>query len=126
MEVIVSRPGIPCIPYIGDNFSLLYRLAGYQTISIALQMGVIEYEFPINTELIDGRPASFALKEFYDLAIRRSQDRCARRRRNIDSVMDPPLRTRIRKRVQQLICSHASHRNNEFQDADKTICEYVF
>src|SRR5258705_1120500 len=123
MEMKISQARITSVANISDHFPLFHELPGYKTIGVALQVGVIENELSVAAELINSCAAAFTGKEFYDLAIGRSQDWSSGRRGNIDGIMDSSLRARIRERVQQLIGLYSSHWNDQVESANKTIVD---
>ena len=113
MEMKISRAGVAGVADIADDLSLTKRLSGYQSIGIALQMGVIKYELLIGAELIDCRTTAFALEEFEDLAIGSCHHRRARRRGDIHCIVHPSFGARVAKRVQQLIRPDAHDGNDQ-------------
>src|SRR6266508_197356 len=95
----ISSARVTGVADIGDNFPLLYKLAGHEAIGVALQMGVIEDQFFVWAELVDCGAAAFTLEEFNNLAIRSSHDWRSRWGRNIDSVVNATFGAGIGERV---------------------------
>ena len=118
MEVKISRAGVTGVADITNNFALTQKLSGYQSVGVALQMGVIKHELFIGAELIDCCATAFALEEFYDLAIGSGHHRRSRRRRNIYRIMHPSRGARVSEGVQQLIRPDSHDGNDQLQGAD--------
>ncbi len=121
MQVEISGAGISGVADVRDDLALAHRLSHHQCIGIALEVRVVEHELLVGAELIDRGAAAFALEEFDDFAVGGRDDSSACGRGNIDRVVDARLRTRVGKRVRQLIRSDANDRNDQFQSSDKTL-----
>ena len=93
--MIVSGAGVTRIADIGDNFSLMHKLALTEAIGITLEVSVVIHEFLVRVELIDGGPAAFALEESNNLAIGSGDDRGSRGGGDIDGVMHTSFGARI-------------------------------
>lgn len=63
MQMIISGAGIPCIADVGDRLALGHDPTLAQTVCITIQMSVVVNKLLIVTELVDGHPAGFALKQ---------------------------------------------------------------
>ena len=120
MEMIVSSAGITSIADISNDFSLSNKFADHNSVSVALQMGIVKHQLLVRAELIDCGSAAFALEKFYDLAVGSGHDWSSRGSEDIDCVVDTSFGARIRKRVLQLVNSHSNNWNNKLQRADKT------
>src|SRR6476620_8875485 len=120
MKVKISRSGVTGVAYVADDLALSSKLSSHKTVGVALQVGVIENELSVGTELVDCGAAPFTLKQFEDLAISGGDDSGSGRRRNIDGVVDSSFRARICERIQELGRFYSDHWNDQFQSANKT------
>lgn len=87
MEVIVSRSSVSSVSHKTNYIALTYELALTQTISVALQMSVVEDQFAVRTQLVNGRAALLALKQLYYLAVCDSKNRRALCSRDVNCVV---------------------------------------
>ena len=111
--MIIPCSGISGIADIGDRLALPGEVSFRQPFGISIQVRVVIDESAVSAQLINGRAATVAVKEFNDGSVRRSDNRSSKRRWNIDRIMDPAFCTRIRKRIAQLIGAHSGDRNNK-------------
>src|SRR5258706_10639228 len=84
-----------------------------QALGISIQVSVVKYESAVSAQLINGRAATLAVKEFHDGSVRGGDNRSSERRWNIDRVMNPAFGPRIRKCIAQLIGPDTGDRNNQ-------------
>ena len=112
MEISGAR--VSGVAHVANHFTLPGKLSGRESVRVTLQMGVIENQFLISAQLIDGCAAPVTLKQFDDFAISGGNDCCSSRGRNVDRVMNTTLGTCVSERVKQLFGLHTNHRNDEF------------
>src|SRR6266536_6476328 len=89
MQMIIPCPGVSGITDIGDSLTLPGEVSFRQALGIAIQVRVVKYESAVRTQLINGRAATIAVKEFSDGSVHRGDNGSSERRWNIDRVMNP-------------------------------------
>ena len=111
--MIIACSGVSGIANVGDRFTLFGEVSFRQPLGISIQVRVVKDESAVSAQLINGRAATIAVKEFDDGAVRRGDDGGSERRGNIDRVMNPAFCPRVRKCVVQLIGPDTGYRNNQ-------------
>ncbi len=111
--MIIPCSGVSGIAHIGDSFALLSEVSFRQAVGISIQVRIVKYESAVSAQLINGRAATIAVKEFHDSTVRGGDNGSSERRWNIDRVMHPVFGTRFRKCIAQLIGPHTGDRNNQ-------------
>ena len=111
--MIIPCSGVSGIADIGDSLTLPGEVSFRQTLGISIQVRIVKDEPAISAQLINGRAATIAVKKFHDGSVRGGDHGSSERRWNIDRVMNPPFRTRVRKCVAQLIGPHTGDRNDQ-------------
>ena len=113
MQMIIPCSGVSGIADIGEGLTLPGKVSFRQALGILIQVRIVKDESAVSAQLVNGRAATVAVKEFNDGSVRRSDNRSSKRRWNIDRIMNPAFCTRIRKRIAQLIGAHSGDRNNK-------------
>jgi len=117
--MVVTGACISGVADIGDYLSLMHDVSFSEAIGVVREVCVVEDQFLIGAELIDGRAAAFALKKLLNLAISSSQDGGFSSSGNVDRIVDAAFGARGVKGVDQLFRPHACDRDNEICCADK-------
>ena len=113
MQMIIPCSGVSGIADIGDSLTLPRKVPFRQTLGISIQVRIVKDESAVGAQLINGRAATIAVKEFNDGSVRRGDHGSSERRWNIDRVMDPAFCSRIGKCIAQLIGPNPGDRNNQ-------------
>ena len=111
--MIIPCSGISRIADIGDGFTLPDEVFLRQALRISIQVCVVKQVSAVSAQLINGRAATIAVKEFHNSTVRSGDNGSSERRWNIDRVVDAAFGTRIRKCISQLIGPHTGDRNNQ-------------
>src|SRR2546430_4370089 len=74
MQMIIPCSGISGIADIGDRLALPDEVSFRQTFGISIQVGVVIDESAVSAQLINGRAATIAVKEFDNASVRRCQN----------------------------------------------------
>src|SRR6266404_2264788 len=117
--MVIAWTSISGVSDVGNNISLPYITSLCKAIGITLEMGIIEDQLFISAQLVNSCSAALALEQFSNYSVSSGQDWGSRSSRNIDRIMHSPFRPRIGESIDQLIWSHASDGNNEFQYSNK-------
>ena len=113
MQMIIPCSGVSGIANKGDRFTLFGEVSFRQPFGISIQVRVVKDESAVSAQLINGRAATIAAKEFNDGSVRRGDDGSSKRRGNVDRVMDPAFCARVRKCIAQLIGADTGYWNNQ-------------
>ena len=95
--MVIARARIACIPDKANDTSLRNLVPLVNIGSAPLQVSVIIYKSFILADLIDRDTAGFAVKKLCYLTIRSSHYRGARRRHDINGIVNSALRACVRK-----------------------------
>lgn len=113
MQMVIPGSGVSGVADIGDSFTLPGEVSFRQTLGISIQVRVVKNESAVSAQLINGRAATIAVKEFQDGSIRGGDHGSSECRWNVDRVMNSAFGACIRKCIAQLIGPHASDRNDQ-------------
>src|SRR5918912_633830 len=102
VQVVVAGSGVARVADVGDDIAASNGAAFYDAVGVMIQMGVVEDRFVVSAELIKGRAAGLALKEFHDAAIGCGEDRRAARGWNVYRVVCAPFGAGLLKGIAQL------------------------
>src|SRR6187551_3066489 len=97
MEMVIAGARVPGVADKADHASLRNLVPLVNIGSAPLQVSVIIYKSFILADLIDRDTACFAVKKLCYLTIRSSHYRGARRRHDINGIVNSALRACVRK-----------------------------
>ena len=117
--MVVTGACIAGVSDVGDYLSLAHDVTFSQTIGVAREVCVVEDQFFVGAELIDGRTAAFALKEFLNLAVCCGKYGSFSSGGNVDGVVNAAFRARCVKGVDELFRADSGDRDNEICRADE-------
>src|SRR5215213_2583151 len=117
--MIVAGACIAGVADVGDHLALLHNVAFGEVLGVAREVGVVEDEVMVCTELIDGRAAAVAVEELENFTICGSEYGCFSRGGNVDSVVYAAFRARVVEGVKQLIRAHTGDRDDQVNLSDE-------
>ena len=110
-EMRMCRVGVAGRTDIADGLAACDLAALRQSVRIMIKVRVVVNGSVVWVELIDGRPARLALKEFDDATVSGGQHRRALWSRNVNRIVRAPLGARFAERVAQLVGTNSGNRD---------------
>ena len=111
--MVITGACIPGVADVGDHLSLMHDVSFSQALGVVREVRVVEDQFLIGAELIDGRAAAFALKELLNLAVSGGKDGSFSSGGDVDRVVNTAFGTRGVKGVDQLFRPDSGDRDDE-------------
>ena len=120
MKVVIAGAGVSSVAYVGYGLALTNDGSFDEIAGVAREVRVVEDHLFVVAELIDRRTAAIALKQLQDLAVCGCKHGRLRWSRDVDRIVYTAFRSRVVKRVLQLIGTHSGYWNYQIHPADKT------
>ena len=117
--MVVAGTRVSGVADVSNHLSLPHEIAFGETIGVMRKVRVVIDELLVRAELIDGRAAAIAMKEFQNLPICCGKHGSFSGRGNIDRVVHASFGTRFVERIDQLLGFNSGDGNDEVHSADK-------